>query len=116
MDSQFLSISSHLGPVFHFPAPTPPEDGLLKGKGEYTEKEDGVLNSEPMENRGEPGSLYNCQQEYGEYESIELERHSGPYDLIRPSSGKLICHICGLRCVSLNVLMVHKRSHTGNYF
>nr|XP_028559586.1 zinc finger protein Aiolos [Podarcis muralis] len=89
------------------------EDGLLKGKGEYTEKEDGVLNSEPMENRGEPGSLYNCQQEYGDYESIELERHSGPYDLIRPSSGKLICHICGLRCVSLNVLMVHKRSHTG---
>lgn len=26
---------------------------------------------------------------------------------------KLTCDICGLACVSLNVLLVHKRSHTG---
>ncbi|XP_062400273.1 DNA-binding protein Ikaros-like isoform X2 [Sardina pilchardus] len=29
------------------------------------------------------------------------------------SSSKLTCDICGLACVSLNVLLVHKRSHTG---
>ncbi|XP_062994845.1 zinc finger protein Aiolos [Elgaria multicarinata webbii] len=89
------------------------EDVLIKVKGEYTEKEDGVLKSEEMEARGEPEILYNCRREYGEYDSIELERHSGPYDLVRPTSGKLNCDICGLGCVSLNVLMVHKRSHTG---
>lgn len=27
--------------------------------------------------------------------------------------GKLNCDICGLSCVSINVLLVHKRSHTG---
>ncbi|XP_070684386.1 zinc finger protein Aiolos-like isoform X2 [Pempheris klunzingeri] len=29
------------------------------------------------------------------------------------STGKLNCDICGLSCVSINVLLVHKRSHTG---
>ncbi|XP_025025742.1 zinc finger protein Aiolos [Python bivittatus] len=89
------------------------EDSLLKVKGEYDEKEDGALNSEPVETREEPGILYNCRQEYGEYDNIELERHSEPYDLVKSNTGKLKCDICGLGCVSLNVLMVHKRSHTG---
>lgn len=31
------------------------------------------------------------------------------------ASGKLNCDICGLSCVSINVLLVHKRSHTGEY-
>ncbi|XP_061419201.1 zinc finger protein Helios-like isoform X2 [Lethenteron reissneri] len=30
-----------------------------------------------------------------------------------PGSGKLACDICGLVCVGPNVLLVHKRSHTG---
>uniref|UniRef100_G3Q248 C2H2-type domain-containing protein n=1 Tax=Gasterosteus aculeatus TaxID=69293 RepID=G3Q248_GASAC len=29
------------------------------------------------------------------------------------TTGKLNCDICGLSCVSINVLLVHKRSHTG---
>ncbi|XP_059904166.1 zinc finger protein Aiolos-like [Gadus macrocephalus] len=29
------------------------------------------------------------------------------------SSSKLNCDICGLSCISINVLLVHKRSHTG---
>ncbi|XP_060111238.1 zinc finger protein Aiolos [Heteronotia binoei] len=82
-------------------------------KGEYAEKEECSLNPEPMETREDPGILYNCQQDYEEYENIKLERHSGPYDLIRPAGGKMSCDICGLACVSINVLMVHKRSHTG---
>lgn len=31
------------------------------------------------------------------------------------ATGKLSCDICGLSCVSINVLLVHKRSHTGEY-
>ncbi|XP_035992974.1 zinc finger protein Aiolos isoform X3 [Fundulus heteroclitus] len=30
-----------------------------------------------------------------------------------PTQGKLSCDICGLSCISINVLLVHKRSHTG---
>ncbi|XP_075268496.1 zinc finger protein Aiolos-like isoform X2 [Opisthocomus hoazin] len=55
---------------------------------------------------------YTYPREYNEYESIKLERHSGPYDSVRPASGKMNCDVCGLACISLNVLMVHKRSHT----
>lgn len=31
------------------------------------------------------------------------------------SQGKLSCDICGLSCISINVLLVHKRSHTGKH-
>ncbi|XP_006022608.1 zinc finger protein Aiolos isoform X1 [Alligator sinensis] len=88
-------------------------DDLVKVKGEYSEREENSLNSELMENTEEPEASYTYPREYNEYESIKLERHSGPYDNIRPTSGKMNCDICGLACISLNVLMVHKRSHTG---
>ncbi|XP_054641401.1 zinc finger protein Eos [Dunckerocampus dactyliophorus] len=32
---------------------------------------------------------------------------------IRLASGKLQCEVCGIVCIGPNVLMVHKRSHTG---
>ncbi|CAH2302272.1 zinc finger Aiolos [Pelobates cultripes] len=47
------------------------------------------------------------------YTNIQLDRHHIPYDINRPGMGKLYCDICGLACNSLNVLLVHKRSHTG---
>lgn len=40
----------------------------------------------------------------------------GPYSSaggIRLPNGKLKCDICGIVCIGPNVLMVHKRSHTG---
>ncbi|KAM4623042.1 zinc finger protein Aiolos [Discoglossus pictus] len=43
---------------------------------------------------------------------IQLDRHGAPYDS-RSNLGKLYCDICGQSCNSLNVLLVHKRSHTG---
>ncbi|KAM9296746.1 zinc finger protein Aiolos [Gastrophryne carolinensis] len=46
------------------------------------------------------------------YKSIQLERHNSSYDP-RSNLGKLYCDVCGLACNSLNVLLVHKRSHTG---
>ncbi|NWX93468.1 IKZF3 protein, partial [Nothoprocta ornata] len=88
-------------------------DDVVKVKGEYGEREESALNSEPMENTEESEIPYTYPREYNEYESIKLERHSGSYDNIRPASGKMNCDICGLACISLNVLMVHKRSHTG---
>ncbi|XP_077662457.1 zinc finger protein Aiolos isoform X2 [Eretmochelys imbricata] len=87
-------------------------DDLVKVKGEYNEREESALNSEPMENTEESEIPYSYPREYNEYESIKLERHSGSYDNIRPTSGKMNCDVCGLACISLNVLMVHKRSHT----
>ncbi|XP_074972933.1 zinc finger protein Aiolos isoform X2 [Phalacrocorax aristotelis] len=88
-------------------------DDVVKVKGEYSEREESALNSEPMENPEESEMPYAYPREYNEYESIKLERHSGSYDNVRPASGKMNCDICGLACISLNVLMVHKRSHTG---
>ncbi|NXL84863.1 IKZF3 protein, partial [Alectura lathami] len=89
----------------------------VKVKGEYSDREESALNSEPMENPEEseipPEIPYSYPREYSEYESIKLDRHSGSYDHVRPASGKMNCDICGLACISLNVLMVHKRSHTG---
>lgn len=32
---------------------------------------------------------------------------------IRLPNGKLQCEVCGIICIGPNVLMVHKRSHTG---
>lgn len=32
---------------------------------------------------------------------------------IRLPKGKLQCEVCGMICIGPNVLMVHKRSHTG---
>ena len=32
---------------------------------------------------------------------------------IRLPNGKLKCDVCGIICIGPNVLMVHKRSHTG---
>ncbi|XP_029814313.1 zinc finger protein Aiolos isoform X3 [Manacus vitellinus] len=87
-------------------------DDVIKVKGEYSEREESALNSEPMENPEESELPYTYPREYNDYESIKLERHSGSYDHVRPASGKMTCDICGLACISLNVLMVHKRSHT----
>ncbi|XP_021233817.1 zinc finger protein Aiolos isoform X2 [Numida meleagris] len=84
----------------------------VKVKNEYGDREEGALNSERMENPEESEIPYSYPREYSEYEGIKLERHLGSYDNARPASGKMTCDICGLACISLNVLMVHKRSHT----
>lgn len=52
--------------------------------------------------------------EYNDYDGAQNQ--ASPYAGSRASSGKLNCDICGLACVSLNVLLVHKRSHTGKHW
>ncbi|XP_068023200.1 LOW QUALITY PROTEIN: zinc finger protein Aiolos [Melanerpes formicivorus] len=88
-------------------------DEVAQVKGEYSEREESALSSEPVEAPEEAEMPFSYPREYPDYESIKLERHPGSYDSIRPASGKMNCDICGLACISLNVLMVHKRSHTG---
>lgn len=41
---------------------------------------------------------------------------SGSPGPIRLPNGKLKCDICGMICIGPNVLMVHKRSHTGELY
>nr|KAF6292114.1 IKAROS family zinc finger 3 [Pipistrellus kuhlii] len=89
------------------------EDDSTKVKDEYSERDENVLKPEPMGNAEEPEIPYSYSREYNEYENIKLERHVVSYDNSRPTSGKMNCDVCGLSCISFNVLMVHKRSHTG---
>ncbi|XP_032176670.1 zinc finger protein Aiolos isoform X3 [Mustela erminea] len=88
-------------------------DDCMKVKDEYTERDENILKPEPMGNVEEPEIPYSYSREYNEYENIKLERHVVSYDSSRPASGKMNCDVCGLSCISFNVLMVHKRSHTG---
>uniref|UniRef100_A0A5F9CQB5 IKAROS family zinc finger 3 n=1 Tax=Oryctolagus cuniculus TaxID=9986 RepID=A0A5F9CQB5_RABIT len=87
-------------------------DDSMKMKDEYNERDESVLKPEPMGNVEEPEIPYSYSREYNEYENIKLERHVVSYDNSRPTSGKMNCDVCGLSCISFNVLMVHKRSHT----
>ncbi|XP_059004113.1 zinc finger protein Aiolos isoform X2 [Mustela lutreola] len=88
-------------------------DDCMKVKDEYSERDENILKPEPMGNMEEPEIPYSYSREYNEYENIKLERHVVSYDSSRPASGKMNCDVCGLSCISFNVLMVHKRSHTG---
>uniref|UniRef100_A0A8C0E968 IKAROS family zinc finger 3 n=1 Tax=Balaenoptera musculus TaxID=9771 RepID=A0A8C0E968_BALMU len=88
-------------------------DDSMKVKDEYSEGDENVLKPEPLGNAEEPEIPYSYSREYNEYENIKLERHVVSYDSSRPTSGKMNCDVCGLSCISFNVLMVHKRSHTG---
>ncbi|XP_067869789.1 zinc finger protein Aiolos-like isoform X1 [Heterodontus francisci] len=54
-----------------------------------------------------------CLLENEGYDGDHFNNQSTSADGIRASNGKLTCDICGLSCVGPNVLMVHKRSHTG---
>uniref|UniRef100_A0A8C9BJM9 IKAROS family zinc finger 3 n=1 Tax=Phocoena sinus TaxID=42100 RepID=A0A8C9BJM9_PHOSS len=87
-------------------------DDSMKVKDEYNEGDENVLKPEPLGNAEEPEVPYSYSREYNEYENIKLERHVVSYDSSRPTSGKMNCDVCGLSCISFNVLMVHKRSHT----
>lgn len=56
-----------------------------------------------------------------EPESVRVYREAQqPDDVLagatRMPNGKLKCDICGMVCIGPNVLMVHKRSHTGATF
>ncbi|KAM9856787.1 zinc finger protein Aiolos-like isoform 2-T2 [Aulostomus maculatus] len=94
-------------------------EGASEDDEERTEEED---DEERDEEGDEPQDL--SLVDYTRYTSAALqESHAsavatteGPFVPGAPriqTAGKLNCDICGLSCVSINVLLVHKRSHTG---
>lgn len=107
------------------------EDGMEEGFDDHRIEED---DEEERDGEGdEDGDTTNEPQDlslvdYSRYDSASLpDAHAaavagaeGAYvpgamaPRIQPS-GKLNCDICGLSCVSINVLLVHKRSHTGKH-
>ncbi|XP_029298085.1 zinc finger protein Helios-like isoform X2 [Cottoperca gobio] len=97
------------------------EDGFDE---ERTEEDDDEEGDEERDALNEPQDL--SLVDYSRYDCADLpDAHAaeaagaeGTYvpGAVAPriqSTGKLNCDICGLSCVSINVLLVHKRSHTG---
>ncbi|KAG8124649.1 hypothetical protein E2320_019876 [Naja naja] len=71
-------------------------------------REDGIIGQDEGSSLEEP-LIEN--QEIGENRKMqELSGEGG----IRLPNGKLKCDVCGMVCIGPNVLMVHKRSHTGD--
>lgn len=106
------------------------EDGMEEGFDEERTEED---DDEERDGEGdEEGDALSEPQDlslvdYSRYDSAALpDTHaaaaaaeetymSGAVAPRIQASGKLNCDICGLSCVSINVLLVHKRSHTGKH-
>ncbi|XP_019735321.1 zinc finger protein Aiolos-like isoform X3 [Hippocampus comes] len=96
------------------------EEGMGEGyDGDRTEDDD--ENDEERDSAAEPEDL--SMVDYSLYDSAALQDASagaasertymtGAMTPHMQSMGKLNCDICGLSCVSINVLLVHKRSHT----
>ncbi|KAM3872526.1 zinc finger protein Eos [Diretmus argenteus] len=71
------------------------EDGKKEDIGDTKEEGSGV--------GGERGNIYS---------ELLIKKPASPGPLRLPN-GKLQCDVCGMICIGPNVLMVHKRSHTG---
>lgn len=72
----------------------------------------------PKDDRGEPmdeggTALSGAGRDRGSiYNELPAPNSASPGP-IRLPNGKLQCEVCGMVCIGPNVLMVHKRSHTG---
>ncbi|XP_068177078.1 zinc finger protein Aiolos-like isoform X2 [Antennarius striatus] len=100
------------------------EDGMEKVFHDQGTEDD---DDEKDDEEDEEGDALNEPQDlslmdYSRYDSEDLSNahaaatSGGDGNYVAPrvhESGKLSCDICGLSCVSINVLLVHKRSHTG---
>ncbi|XP_072417276.1 zinc finger protein Aiolos-like isoform X1 [Chiloscyllium punctatum] len=82
-------------------------------KPDYDESEQALALREEGCHAEEFGGTNNNLLENENYDGDHFNNRPTSADGIRASNGKLTCDICGLSCVGPNVLMVHKRSHTG---
>lgn len=99
------------------------EDGMEEGSDDQRTGDDDEGGSREGEAANEPQDL--SLADYSQYDAGTAlpESHAGADGTFAPRAipprvqapGKLSCDICGLSCVSINVLLVHKRSHTGEY-
>uniref|UniRef100_A0A667WHH1 IKAROS family zinc finger 4 n=1 Tax=Myripristis murdjan TaxID=586833 RepID=A0A667WHH1_9TELE len=81
------------------PQPEKREDSRKDDRGDAMEEG----SAEHSGSGGERGSIYNEM-------ATPKPASPGP---IRLPNGKLQCDVCGMICIGPNVLMVHKRTHTG---
>lgn len=63
-------------------------------------------------NRGEPVEEGTGIDRVSIYSEMSSPKTASPGP-IRLANGRLQCEVCGMICIGPNVLMVHKRSHTG---
>lgn len=96
------------------------EDRMEEGFAHQRTQDDEDEGDREGDDDGEPQDL--SLVDYSKYESLVATgvADDGTFAsrAIPPrvqASGKLNCDICGMSCVSINVLLVHKRSHTGEY-
>ncbi|XP_068607050.1 zinc finger protein Aiolos-like [Brachionichthys hirsutus] len=99
--------------------------GMEEGFDDQRTEEDDDDDVEKDEEEDEEGDILSEPQDlslmdYSRYDGEDLSHAAatagGGGNCVPPrvhESGKLNCDICGLSCVSINVLLVHKRSHTG---
>ncbi|XP_061746127.1 zinc finger protein Eos-like isoform X2 [Nerophis ophidion] len=74
----------------------------------YSDEDPGPSNEDERVERVEEGGT-----DQGSTEAAGAYRELANHESIRLPNGKLKCDICGMICIGPNVLMVHKRSHTG---
>lgn len=75
----------------------------------YSDDDPEVERGERLEDRGT-----RQRSESGENFRELANPETMPAGAARLPNGKLKCDICGMICIGPNVLMVHKRSHTGD--
>ncbi|KAM9860333.1 zinc finger protein Eos-like isoform 2-T2 [Aulostomus maculatus] len=78
----------------------------------YSDEDPGRSTEEERGERVEEGGPEQGAEAVGGYRELS-NPETLPTGATRLPNGKLKCDICGMICIGPNVLMVHKRSHTG---
>ncbi|KAM6979401.1 zinc finger protein Eos-like isoform 2-T2 [Aplochiton taeniatus] len=78
----------------------------------YSDEETGRGTEDKRRDRGDDGGTEPDGEAGGGYREVTSPEPM-PAGATRLPNGKLKCDICGMICIGPNVLMVHKRSHTG---
>lgn len=79
----------------------------------YSDEDPGRSTEDERGERAEDGGAEQAAEVVGGYRELTNSENM-PSGATRLPNGKLKCDICGMICIGPNVLMVHKRSHTGN--
>lgn len=79
----------------------------------YSDEDMGRGTEDERGERLEEGGLEQGSEAVGGYREL-TNPEALPAGATRLPNGKLKCDICGMICIGPNVLMVHKRSHTGD--
>lgn len=79
----------------------------------YSDEDIGRGAEDERGDRQEDGASEQGSEAVGSYREL-TNSETMPAGATRLPNGKLTCDICGMICIGPNVLMVHKRSHTGD--